>query len=457
MTDARAATIKGRRLGQRLRVQAADPLLRSAYSLSLNVGLTAALGVAFWIVAARLYDANAVGRDAALVAAMVELSTICQLNLVNALTRFLPSLERGTARALAGAYAVSGAAALVVGVAFVLVAPAISDQFSFLRENTLFAALYVLSQILWTWFMLQDAALTAMRRAPWVPVENAVFGALKLGALPLLLALGASHGVFLASALPIVLLLVPVNLFLFRRAIPEHLRRERPTGSALSRLGRRRLLSFMAQDYGATVFSQSGMAILPLLIVALLGSSANAYFYIPYMMVVSFSALFFGVTTSLVVEGALAEHRIQALSRRIVRHFGPVLLIGSVVMAVAAPLILLPFGEDYVHESTPVLRILAVGCLFREINTLYMAVSRLEGKGGRILAVEAFQMALLLGGVAVLATPLGLEGVALSWLGATAIVAIAILPSLARFLRASPTTMATAGRVEPSSKEAVVQ
>lgn len=456
MTEARAATINGR-LAQRLRVQAADPLLRSAYSLSANVALTAVLGVGFWIVAARLYDADEVGRDAALIAAMVELSTICQLNLVNALTRFLPSLERRTALALVGAYAVSGAAALIVGVAFVVVAPAISEQFSFLRENTLFAALYVVSQILWTWFMLQDAALTAMRRAPWVPVENAVFGALKLGALPLLLALGASHGVFLASALPVVLLLVPINLFLFRRAIPEHLRKERPTGSALSRLGRRRLLAFMAQDYGATVFSQSGMALLPLLIVAFLGSSANAYFYIPYMMVVSFGAMVFGVTTSLVVEGALAEHRIQELARRIVRHFGPILLIGSVVLAAAAPLILLPFGEDYVRESTPVLRILAVGCLFRGISTLYMAVSRLEGRGGRILAVEAVQMALMLAGAAALAHPLGLEGVALSWLGATAIVATAILPSLARSLRAPPSTVENVGRAEPSSRAAMLQ
>jgi O-antigen/teichoic acid export membrane protein len=452
MTEARGATINDRRLVQRLRVQAADPLLRSAYSLSANVALSAALGVAFWIVAARLYDAAAVGRDAALIAAMLELSTICQLNLVNAVTRFLPSLERGTARALLGAYALSGAAALVVGTAFVTVAPAISDEFNFLRENALFATLYVVSQVLWTWFMLQDAALTAMRRAPWVPVENAAFGVLKLGALPLLLALGAAHGVFLASALPVVLLLVPINLFLFRRAIPEHLRSHRPAGSALSRLGRRRLLGFMAQDYGATVFSQSVVAILPLLIVALLGSSANAYFYIPYMMIVSFNALFFGVTTSLVVEGALAEHRIQALAVRIVRHFGPILVIGTVVMVAAAPLLMLPFGADYVRESTLVLRILACGCLFRAISTLYMAIARLQGRGSRILAVEGFQMALLLGGVAALATPLGLEGVALSWLGATGIVALAILPSLVRFLRA-PHGRIVVGGAEPQSKE----
>jgi O-antigen/teichoic acid export membrane protein len=456
MSTGRTAAIGAGWLARRLRLQAGDPLLRGAYSLSLNVAIMAVLGVAFWVAAARLYDPAILGRDAALIAAMMELSTICQLNLVNALTRFLPSLQRGTARALLGAYGLSGAAALVVGVAFVMVAPLVSAEFGFLKENPLFATLYVLAQILWTWFMLQDAALAAMRRAPWVPVENAVYGALKLAALPILLGLGAAYGVFLAFALPVVLLLIPVNLFLFRRAIPQHLRRHRPAGSVLHRLGRRRLVGFMAQDYGATVLAQSSTTVLPIMIVALLGSSANAFFYIPYMIVVTFNMLFFGVTTALVVEGALAEDRIQALAAKIARRFGPVLAAGTIVIVGAAPLILLPFGGDYVRESTPVLRILACGCLFRGISMLYIAIARLEGKGSRILAVEAIQTALLLGGAAALATPWGLEGVALAWLGATAIVALCVLPSLVRFLRAPRSGIATPGRVQPSSEEVVL-
>jgi O-antigen/teichoic acid export membrane protein len=428
----------------RLRAAASDPLLRSAYSLMVNVAVTGALGVLFWVAAARLYDAGTVGRDAALIAAMMELSTICQLNLVNALARFLPSLERGTARALVGAYALSGTAALVMGAAFAVFAPMVSDQFGFFRDDWLMAGLYVLAQVLWTWFVIQDAALTALRRAPWVPVENGAFGVLKLSALPLFIALGATHGVFLASVLPVVLLLVPVNLFLFRTVIPQHLRRIRPQGSALRVLGRRRLVGFMAKDYGATVLSQASATALPLLVVGLLGSAANAYFYIPYTMVIAFTMLFYGVTTSLVVEGALAERRIRELATKLVRRFALFLVPGTALLVAAAPLLLVPFGADYVRESSSVLRILACGCLFRAISVLYMALARLQGRGSRILAVEAVQMVLLLGGAAVLATPLGLEGIAVSWLGATAVVALAVLPSLIRFFRSGSSGVAAA-------------
>ena len=70
-----------------------DPLLRSAYSLMVNAAVTAGLGIAFWIVAARLYEPVVLGRGAALIAVMMELSTICQLNMANAIMRFLPSLD----------------------------------------------------------------------------------------------------------------------------------------------------------------------------------------------------------------------------------------------------------------------------------------------------------------------------------------------------------------------------
>jgi O-antigen/teichoic acid export membrane protein len=426
------------RLRTRVRAQVADPLMRSAYSLVASAVLTAVLGIAFWIAAARLYEPAELGRDAALIAVMMELSTICQLNLVNGLTRFLPGLERGTSKALLGAYGLSGAVSLVTGVALVAVAPLISPEFAFLRDDLWLAALYVLAQMAWVWFVLQDAALVALRRAPWVPLENAVFGVLKLAALPVLVLLGSAHGVFLAWVLPAVLLLVPVNVFLFRTAIPEHHRKRLPAGSFLNALGRRRLVGFMAQDWAATIVSQAAATMLPLLIIALVGPSANAYFYVPFTIVVAFNMLFYAATTALVVEGALAEERIRALAATLVRRFVFILIPGTALLAAAASFVMLPFGDDYVRESSSLLRLLAGACIFRAATVLYSALARLHGQGSRILAVEAAQAVLLLAGIFALSGPLGLSGVALAWLGSTAAVAIAIFPSLLRFFRSSP-------------------
>lgn len=440
-------------LAAHLRAHRTDPLVLSADSLMLNSAVTAALGIVYWVVAARVYGTQEVGRDAALIAAMVECSVICQLNMGNAITRFLPSLERRTRQALLGAYAVSGAAAILISVPFVLLAPVVSSQFSFLRDGLL-GALYVVSQVLWGWFVLQDAALTAVRKAPWVPVENGIFGVLKLAALPVFRAWGVPNGVFLAWTLPVVALLVPVNLFLFRSAIPQHVRSMRPAGSAvLRRLGRSGFVRFMAQDWGASVLALAPTTVLPVLVVALLGSEANAYFYIPYTIVGGLNLLFFAVGTSLVVEGAIAEDLVRVLARRVARRFALILVPGVVVLVAGAPLILLPFGSGYVQESTSTLRIMACGSAFYAVIALYEALARLHGHGSRILLVELAKAPFLIGGIIVLTPLLGINGVALAWLGSVAVVSVTILPSLLGYLREPPARVRVMARMLASPEK----
>jgi O-antigen/teichoic acid export membrane protein len=418
-----------------IRPSSDDPLLRGAYSLVANAVGTAIVGVAFWVTAARLFDAQTVGIDAALIAAMTELSTICQLNMVNWLTRFLPSHGPGAARAVVRAYALTGVAALVVGSAFALLAPLASGDFAAVFADPAFAVLYVVAQVLWTCFQLQDSVLAGTRQAIWVPVENVVFGVLKLAALPILLAFGASHGVYLASVLPVILLLVPVNAFIFMVAIPRHLRTVQTERSAFERRGRTWMVRFMALDYGGTVLSQTARTALPLLVVALLGARANAYFSVPFTIVTAFTMLVYGAVTALVVEGAIREASVRELTARLTRRFAFLLVPATIVLVAAAPLLLLPFGPAYAAAGTSVLRILAIGGALRSVTTLYIAIARLRGQGTHILALEGLQMALLVVAVLALAHPFGIEGVAAAWLIATGVTAAVALPALGRFLK----------------------
>ena len=412
-----------------------QPLLRSAYSLMASSAASAVLGMAFWVLAARMFSPATVGRDGALIAALVELSTLCQLNFDNAMVRFLPAVRTRASRVLASAYAVTGAAAVVVGVAFVLLVPLVAEEFRFLTDEPLAGVSFVVALVLWGVFSLQDAALTAMRRATWVPIENGLFGVLKIAALPILLAVGTGHAVFLAWTIPVVLLLAPVNILLFRRVIPAHRVAPGPERSLLREIGRRGAARFLAQDYAASMLARLAATALPLLVVALLGAADNAYFAIPFTIVFAFDMLFLNVGVSLVAEGAMAEERVRHLARAIVRRFVVLLVPGVAVMIVAAPLLLAPFGGDYVEEGTTVLRILACASLARAVVALFVALERLGGRGMRILAVEAALMVVLLGLVVPLAESMGTEGVAVAWVVASTAVATTLIPSLTRSLR----------------------
>jgi O-antigen/teichoic acid export membrane protein len=414
--------------------QAERSLLRGAYSLIANTAVTSALGMVFWITAARLYPRTTVGRDTVLISTMIELSTLCQLNMGNGIVRFLPDLGRDSARALRLAYAITGALAVSLGLAFVLVVPSVLGGLSFLADDPALGGGFVLALTLWGVFSLQDAALIATRRAPWIPFENGLFGVLKLAALPVLLAFGALHGVFLAWVLPMALLLIPINALLFRRAIPAHLSTG-PRQSSIQLMGHSRALRFLGQDYLATIFTQTTLTVLPLLVIAILGAQASAYFAIPFAIALAFDTFAYSACTSLVVEATLEREHLGALARVVLRRVFTLIVPLGLLLVLAAPLVMLAFGRAYERNGTDVLRLLVCAGVLRSAIALFSAVSRIQGRAFRLGVVEFSLLVLVLGPAILLAHADGIQGVALAWLGANAIVCLALIPSLISLLR----------------------
>jgi len=392
----------------------------------------AGLGLVFWVVAARAFPVRILGVDAALITTMTALALVGQLNLGNALVRFLPQRRERAGRWIAGAYAIAVGTAGTLAAAFAVLAPSLSSDLGTLG-GAASAAGYTAAVAAWVVFVLQDAVLVAMRRAGWTVVENVVFGALKLAALPVVAAAGVRHGVFVAWVAPLALLVPAVNVLIVTRLLGEHGRRAVAPGELL-RSSRRRLLAFLGQDYLAVVLSQAALATLPLAVVALLGDRANAYFYVAFTLATLLDVLVYNAVTALVVEGAHAEDDLPALARvAVVRLLAP-LAAAALLLVAAAPLALRVFGPDYPHEATGVLRLLACALPFRAAVFLFDAVCRIEGRGGRILATHAAGFAALVPLTLVLAGPLGLAGVGIAWLAASALVAAVVTPLLARTL-----------------------
>ncbi len=394
----------------------------------------------FWVVAARLYPTAEVGRDTVLIAVMIELSTICQLNMGNGIARFLPDLGKRSRRALGFVLALTGLTALVVGTVFVLIAPHASQQLKYIEDEPALALTFVLTLALWGAFTLQDAALTATRQAPAIPVKNGVFGLLKLAALPLLLAMGATHGIFLAWVLPMALMLIPMNLLIFKWAIPGHVTGEHLRTSSIARIGARRAVRFLTQDYLASIFTQATLTVLPLLVIAILGAEQSAYFAMPFTIVLAFDTFAYGACTSLVVEATLHHESLRALTKLFARRVLTLLIPAAALLAAAAPLVMLPFGSAYAEHGATALRLLLCGSIFRTVIALFSAVSRARGQGKRLASIELALLVLVLGTASPLAQSSGIQGVAGAWLAANAIICLAVIPLLIGFLRQSQGT-----------------
>ncbi len=412
-------------------------MVRSTHALMLTTIVNGALGFAFWVLAARLYSTEVVGLNSALVAIMITIATLSQFSIGVMFVRFLPESNRPRQLILVG-YALSGVVAVVLAAALAIIVPRVSGNISVLRTHPWLAAVWVASAALWCVFGLQDRALTALRFTRWVPLENGVFGILKIAVLVVMAGIGATEGVLFAWVIPMVLLILPVNWLVFGPAARAHTPIHEE--GVVQRFGRRRLVHYLGFTGLATVLDQGMQAAIPLLVIGILGATQNAYFYIPFTIVMTMEILIDSGVTALTVEGSFAASRLReltlSLGRRLLIMVGP-LVVGLVVFA---PLVLLFFGRDYAAHGTTVLRLLAVASVLRGAIWVFVGVCRVQGRALFIFFESMATSILAIVLIAFGAHEWGLNGVGLGWLAANVVVAVFCLPFFWQFIRHPRTT-----------------
>ena len=89
-------------------------------ALVLSSAISSAVGMLYWVVAARMFDPATVGINTTVVSTLGLLGIIAQLNLGSAMLRFVPVVGRGARALVAACYATGIGAALVIGTGFAL-------------------------------------------------------------------------------------------------------------------------------------------------------------------------------------------------------------------------------------------------------------------------------------------------------------------------------------------------
>jgi O-antigen/teichoic acid export membrane protein len=399
------------------------PVYNRAYALILSSGVTAVLGILFWTLAAHLYGAADLGINAAVISAMMLLSYFAQLSLAGALTRFIPTAGRATTRLILASYGASMLISAVVASAFVLSVGYWAPQVRSLVNTPASAAWFVAATMAWSLFALQDAVMTGLRRTVWVPIENTVFAVVKILALVALAGSLTGSGIYVSWTVPAALSIVPISALIFRRFLPSHSARhghEEPEGGASM------IIRYLSVDYAAEMLDTAAAGVLPLIVLAAVGPSASAYYYIAWTIAYSLQLFSLNIATSLSVEGAGQRSEVGTATRRMLK-----LLVGLQVPIVAAivvlaPVILLIFGPDYSDQGALLLRLLALGVLPHGVNTVCLGVARVRRQLRVLFAVQAAQAILFLTLAVLFLQGMGIAGVGLGFLVSQSAVAVVV-------------------------------
>ncbi|MET9155498.1 lipopolysaccharide biosynthesis protein [Streptomyces griseoflavus] len=409
MTDIRvhepAATRAGGRPPPAGKRSGADSLFKNAYFLMLSTGVSAVLGLGFWLVAARYYSEEAVGQGSAAIAAMRLLASVTATTMIGAVVRFVPRAGRATGRLVWGVYGASSVVVALAAGVFLLTLEQWGASYEPLGTPPA-GALFVAACVAWALLTLQDGVLTGLREAAWVPVGNAVFSVGKLvllavfaGALPVL-------GIFVSWAVAIAFSTLPLGWLVFRRLIPRQAAADRdvePPG--LRSMGR-----FLAGDSLGALFSLAMINLLPVMVAVRFGAAENGYFYVAYTVGGTMEFMAINMASSLTAHASHDPRQLADGVRGALRRMTLLLVPVVVVLVVFAPLILTPFSPDYAEHGSTVLRLLALGALPRVVVELYIGVLRVRGRTGVLAALQGAMCVLVLGSATVLFTPAGIAG-----------------------------------------------
>jgi O-antigen/teichoic acid export membrane protein len=405
-----------------------DRLVRSTVALLVSNATGAALGIAFWAVAARLYVPRDVGYGVAAIAAMTLLANIAQLNLGMVFPRYLHAAGARSGAMLCAGYAASVALALVAGTVFLT----LTGPHDYLGSGTLPSLAFLAAVVLWVVFTIEDAALIGLRTTTWVPVENAAFSVLKIALLPLFVVIAPRSGVFYSWILPLIVCVIPISYYLFRRVLPAHVRWSSGRSSLPSP---RTVRSMLIGEYLGGLSVTAIMTIPALLVTSTLGAAQAAYFQTPWLAGTSFDFLLYTFAATLLAESSARPTVAVATVRRAVRLAVCLLAPGLVLLVIGAPWFLRILGPAYAAHGTRLLQALVLALPFMAINVAYVTYARLARRVRRIVVAQVTLAALILGLTAVLLAPLGIAGVGVAFLAGQAALAAVVAPSVIRQYR----------------------
>src|SRR6266487_4026475 len=350
-----------------------DSLIRNSIYIMGTTIVTAGVGYLYWIVAAHIYSAHAMGLASALIGAMTLASLLANLGIGSAFVQILPR------RAAGQTWSRPVNAGLLAG----------------------------------TLSTLLDQIFVAERRSEKMLVRNMAFALLKLPLLllPLMFAHRDALGIFSSWVLAAAISLVGSAALFLPRLGRAYTFTTRGLFADM-----RSMLSLLAGHHMINLGGMIPMYLLPVFVTIRLSATDNAYFYSTWMMGSMFSMVAPAVATSLYAEGSHEMKRIMQKTRSAALTIAALLGPAMVVAILWGHIILSLFGPGYAQHGALLLTVLALSAVPDAITSLYTAVFRMR-RHLHLAVMLNLGMALLTLTIAWFLLPsLGIVGAGIAWM-----------------------------------------
>lgn len=334
---------------------------------------TAGFSFFFWVLAARVIPAGAVGLASGTISAALLLAGLAQLGFGFTLVRHLPSAKKPL-KLLNGSFLVAGLFGAALAVIFLLGLEIWSPALLPLRTNWETSLILVLLVVGLVLSQLLNWAFLA-RRKPAFTLAKQI---LQLG-LALVLLLGISS--FLGDHLTITAAYTMATAFSLGVALFFFLPKVEPDYKfriALPSKLRSPLTSYALTNHVADQLQRGPDALMALLVINVLGPESGAYFFVAWAIASGLFTLAASASPALLAEGANKPEMIAVLAGKSLR-IGLFLATTLALTAAAIGRPLLAFyGDGYAKSAWGLLLVLLVSIPPSAILAIYLSVLRVR-------------------------------------------------------------------------------
>jgi O-antigen/teichoic acid export membrane protein len=402
-------------------------LYRNAVYLVLYSAVNSVTGVLFWIAAARLYHAEAVGLASAAIAAIGFVSLFSSLGLDYGLIRFLPDAGDKAGDTINTCFTTAGLVAVVLGGIFMAGLGLWSPALLKIRENPAFLVSFLSLSVVFSLSGFVIQVFIARRRSVFTLAAGLIFALSRFIPLFFLASIYAGLGIYAAWGCAVAASTL-IGIFWF---IPRVLRGYRPRPT-VKKAVLREMLRFSLANYFSNIFWALPIVILPLMVVNILGAEQNAYFYVGWSMASIIFIIPVSTSQSLYAEGSHDQERLGHEVRKSVKIslvlMGPALII---ILALSDKIMWL-FGSAYSENAPHLTWTIALSGLPMTINLIYLSMRRVQKRMKGAMILTAFMAVVTLSLSYFLLPIMGILGAGIAWLAGQSSAAIIVVGDFLR-------------------------
>lgn len=374
----------------------------------LTLVVSSGIGFLFWILAARIYSAEFVGINTALISSITLITMFSSMGFDQSIIRFFPEMDKS--KIFSTSTIITLLFTTLFGIIYIVGIDLWSPSLSIIKD---IAFIFYFFLIAYALANLSGNAFIALRKGKYYFIQNLITGSRLVFLFPFIIF--GTLGIFTSFGVSFILATVFSIILLYKLGIHP---------KKLDKNILKKSYKFSAGNYIFGLLTSAPSFILSIVILNILGAEQTAYYYISLTIVSILYIIPSSFSTSVFVEGSHGEPLRKNVLKSII-SIAVLLIPSSILLYFLAPFLLGLIGPNYLN-GLDIFRLMILTAFFLIFYNIFISIKKVQKDMKGLIFFGILYTILILGLSYILMLNYGLIGVGYAWISTYGIMSVII-------------------------------